>query len=153
MEFLKQHQQHGLQFEAAWALTNIASGTQEQTQAVVDSGAVPYFVQLLSSEDDNVCEQAVWALGNIAGDGPLLRDEVVKHGILKPLLSLAESHNVSEAFLSNVVWTISNLCRNKNPPPAFNVLQAILPTIVKLINHRVTNWEQNSKDDKQILSK
>ena len=35
-------------------------------------GAVPLFLKLLRSEHQNVCEQAVWALGNIIGKIVLL---------------------------------------------------------------------------------
>lgn len=46
------------------------------------------FVQLLSSPHMNVVDQAVWALGNIAGDGSDCRDFTVRCGIIQPLIAL-----------------------------------------------------------------
>lgn len=57
IEFLRNDSRQDLQFESAWALTNIASGTQDQTKIVIDNGAIPIFVQLLSSSKDEVREQ------------------------------------------------------------------------------------------------
>lgn len=51
-------------------------------------GAVPLFVRLLSSQHQNVVDQAVWALGNIAGDGSQCRDFCIQCGIIQPLLAL-----------------------------------------------------------------
>jgi len=72
----------------------------------------------------NVCEQAVWALGNIIGlfwegriifliknfkgDGPHFRDYCIELGIVQPLLKFV-APEIPLNFLRNVTWVFFSL--------------------------------------------
>lgn len=140
VEFLTWDDFPQLQFEAAWALTNIASGTSENTEVVIDHGAVAILVRLLSSPYDGVREQVVWALGNISGDSPRCRNIVLGHGAL-PSLLLQLNNGAKLSMLVNAAWTLSNLCRGK-PQPPYDQVSAALPALAQLIR----------LDDKELLA-
>jgi importin subunit alpha-1 len=95
-------------FEAAWCLTNIASGDLEQTRAV--EPALPLLILHLGEKSAvHVVEQCAWAIGNVAGDGEIFRDVLLKQGAL---------HSLSRHLLSPVpslsrtaAWALSNLIK------------------------------------------
>jgi hypothetical protein len=131
VQMLANVQNESLQFEAAWTLTNVASGTTKHTEHIIQHGAIQSFIALLGSPNADVREQAVWALGNIAGDSAHFRDYVIQSGGVPGMLSVF-SHSAKISMLRNATWALSNLCRGK-PQPAFEHIQPVLPTLAKLV--------------------
>eukprot|EP00392_Amoebophrya_sp_AT5.2_P004293 g4301.t1 len=124
-----------LRFELSWSLTNIASGEGPETAAVVENGGLQAFLQVLRSDralDARVCDQCVWAIGNVAGDGPRYRDLLLEHGAV-PLLrdlyftipNLADWTAAKKRDCArNLMWTLGNLCRGTPKPVGGKVAAA-----------------------------
>lgn len=136
VEFLKKVDNPKLQFEAAWALTNIAS--TEHTHFITRNepplmrNAVPFLAQLMRSNSPDVREQSCWCLGNVAGDGWALRDIVLgtKDCLRNLMLNITKAHN--DSMLKNATWALSNFCRGK-PQPKIDVIKEALPVLRGLI--------------------
>ncbi|XP_058003655.1 importin subunit alpha-4-like [Hevea brasiliensis] len=152
VEFLgEQHVSHpNLRLGAARALSQIIyCGTLEHAKVVVEDGAVPKFVELLTSENDDLQElvnnfilflsTSLLALGSVATKSIGCRDLVLGHGSLTQLQYLLEKYSEppmlrsSTLMLQNASRTLAILC-NGSPPPTFEQVKSALPTLQKLIH-------------------
>ena len=132
VELLRDSTNSNLQFEAAWAITNVASGTSYQTSTVINAGGIPVLISLFDSPDQQTVEQAIWALGNIAGDGAECRDMVLSNGVVPKLMQHINSDK-GNGFLQNLTWMMSNLCRNK-PAPEIELIYPLIEPLKALVH-------------------
>ena len=75
------------QFEAAWCITNLATGDHEDTMKVLKASAV-YLITYLSGQNVQLQDQCAWALGNFSGDSQECRDILRAQGIITPMVNL-----------------------------------------------------------------
>lgn len=75
------------QLEAAWCITNLATGVHEDTMKVLKASAA-YLITYLSGQNVQLQDQCAWALGNFSGDSQECRDILRAQGIVAPMVNL-----------------------------------------------------------------
>ncbi|KAI9153348.1 hypothetical protein LWI28_009948 [Acer negundo] len=106
--------------EAAWCLTNIAAGKQEETKALLP--ALPLLIAHLGEKSYlPVAEQCAWALGNVAGEGDELRNILLSQGALPPLARMMLPNKGST--VRTAAWALSNLIKGPDPKAATELIR------------------------------
>ena len=158
---------HDIQLEAAWCLTNVASSS-ESDHVMSVLVAVPYLLQLLSPSSTHILpalqEQAVWCIGNIAGDTDEIRQRLVAAGAIPAvselLFTTAESlllcagggsgertdgDDLAHRRTLTAAWALSNLSRGSTPAAAMT-LNDISGRSLILLNSIVALLTRDSRD-------
>ncbi|KAL9959731.1 hypothetical protein ACROYT_G033083 [Oculina patagonica] len=118
------------QLEAAWCITNLATGVHEDTMKVLKASAA-YLITYLSGQNVQLQDQCAWALGNFSGDSQECRDILRAQGIIVPMVNLLKSP--ISAVVQSAAFALSNLARG-DQIVAEELLQAgIAPVLINLI--------------------
>jgi hypothetical protein len=74
-----------VQTAAVRAVGNIVTGSDEQTQAVLNAGALGHFPALLTHPKEKICKEAVWFLSNVTAGNHAQVQAVIGAGLI-PLI-------------------------------------------------------------------
>ncbi|XP_063933565.1 importin subunit alpha-7-like [Zophobas morio] len=99
-----------LQYEAACLLTTFSCFSGDILRKFATKDVVKHLVGLVNMSNELICEQAVWTLGNLAGNCLELAQRVLSLGAVPAINSLIRRAS-RLCTVKLAVWTLSNLCQ------------------------------------------
>jgi hypothetical protein len=90
-------------------ITNLASGQDVHTQAVVDCGVLLHLRALLTNSNLRVREETIFAISNITAGNEIQIDAVLAAGIIPMLVSVLSSSSASWREKKEATWAITNV--------------------------------------------
>lgn len=92
------------------AIGNIVTGTDEQTQIVIDSGALSVFPSLLSHHKNNIQKEAAWTMSNITAGRQDQIQQVVDHGLVPYLIGILRKVNKNSTYCVEAFTITTTVC-------------------------------------------
>jgi hypothetical protein len=134
---LLSHNEVKVQTAALRALGNIVTGTDEQTQCVLNNGALMFFPQLLSHHKAKINKEAVWFLSNITAGNQMQVQAVIEAGLIPLIIHHLDKSDFQTQ--KEAAWAISNLTiSGRKEQVAFIVNQGVIAPLCNLLGVKDT---------------
>src|SRR3954453_10694330 len=85
---LFRHSSLSVQTPALRSVGNIVTGDDVQTQVIINCGALPALLALLSSHKEGLRKEACWTISNITAGNSEQIQAVIDAGIIPPLVQI-----------------------------------------------------------------
>ncbi|KAK7397107.1 hypothetical protein VNO78_18274 [Psophocarpus tetragonolobus] len=121
-----------LQLGSLLVLTSLSSGTHDHRRILLQQGALPLLLKLLTSDTRDDIMQEVYSSWNMA-DSPYYRLRLLDLGALMPILNLLKSPHSRFSLFKIATFCLSNLVRGK-PRVNFVQVKPALPVLQQLLH-------------------
>jgi len=138
-----------LLFEVGWILTNIAVEKEAHVRLLVRHKTIDAFMHCIkTSKSSDVFDQAMWGLGNIAGESAKYRDMVLATGVLPIIVTKLQAASApSLATLRIGVWFLANLFRLS---PNYDSISSAMPLLADLLINQQNRYNGDSEVNSEI---
>jgi len=103
---LLMHASTSVQTPALRSVGNIVTGDDVQTQVIINCGALPALLSLLSSGKDGIRKEACWTISNVTAGNSTQIQSVIDANIIPPLIHLLSNGDLKTR--KEACWAISN---------------------------------------------
>eukprot|EP00484_Ammonia_sp_Unknown_P020154 CAMPEP_0197035638 /NCGR_PEP_ID=MMETSP1384-20130603/13374_1 /TAXON_ID=29189 /ORGANISM="Ammonia sp." /LENGTH=806 /DNA_ID=CAMNT_0042465723 /DNA_START=144 /DNA_END=2564 /DNA_ORIENTATION=- len=94
---------------------NIVSGSDHQTQQIIDRGLLTKLKRLLRHPNHSVKKEAIWTVSNITAGNPTQIQSVIDHGLIEPLVDILTDYQADPDLVKECIWAISNATTGGTP--------------------------------------
>jgi hypothetical protein len=119
----------------AWIFANAASASSPHIETLREMGGIEFLVAVLDTSYVSVHDYALWALGNIVGDGVVYRQYLTTQTPLLPqILRIVSMHTSPiekvdvRTLYKTCAWVMSNFCRGT---PSVDI--TVAPILVSIL--------------------
>jgi len=114
------------------AVGNIVTGSDKQTQVMLQQGCLALLLPLLSSPKRGIRKEACWTLSNITAGTDTQIQAVIDANCIPSLIQLLRSDEFN--VQKEATWAVSNITNNgRSQQMRFLVKQGVLPPLVEML--------------------